>query len=224
MKINIAIDGPSAAGKSTIAKALAKQLHLIHIDSGAMYRAVAYKALQQHIALDDAKGLEQLLKTTKIHFDQAGNIFVDDQDVSHLIRQDQISMAASTVSKMPIVRQYLVYQQQQMAKDLGYIMDGRDIGTVVLKDAAIKIFLSASSLARAKRRYDQNIQNHIETSSLEQIQQEIQKRDEQDANRAISPLKKADDAYEIDSSNLTIQQVIDEILGYMERKGVNVHA
>lgn len=211
MKINIAIDGPSAAGKSTIAKELAKKLNYVHLDTGAMYRCTAYKAIQSHIDLNDEKAISQMLADTEIKMTPEGKIYLDGNEVTNKIRTEEISLAASSVSKHPLVRSDLVSRQKEMAKAKGFIMDGRDIGTVVLKDAEVKIFMVASPLARAQRRYDQDRQNGIPTSDVETIAEKIRQRDYQDTHRAVSPLKKADDAVEIDTSDLTIEEVTDKI-------------
>lgn len=211
MAINIAIDGPSAAGKSTIAKRLAKKLGYVHLDTGAMYRSTAYKAVQNHISLEDEDTVCEMLKHTDVKLTSDGKVFLDDEDVSSVIRTDEISLAASSVSKLGQVRKDLVKRQQEMAADKGFIMDGRDIGTVVLKDAEVKVFMTASPEARAKRRYDQNIADHISTSDIATIAGEIRKRDYQDTHRENSPLVKAADAVEIDTSNMTIEEVTDAI-------------
>ena len=207
MKINIAIDGPGAAGKSTIAKCLAKKLNYVHLDTGAMYRSTAYKALQNHISLEDEEAVCKMLENTKIQLATDGSIFLDGEDVSDKIRTNEISLAASLVSKLANVRRMLVERQQEMAKEKGFIMDGRDIGTVVLKDAEVKIYMTATPMARAKRRYDQNIAKNIPTGSIEEIAREIAERDLQDMTRENSPLKKADDAVEIDTSDMSIEEV-----------------
>ena len=209
MKINIAIDGPGAAGKSTIAKCLAKKLNYVHLDTGAMYRSTAYKALQNHICLEDEEAVCKMLEHTKIQLLTDGSILLDGEDVSDKIRTNEISLAASLVSKLANVRRMLVARQQEMAKEKGFIMDGRDIGTVVLKDAEVKIYMTATPMARAKRRYDQNIAKNIPTGSIEEIAKEIAERDLQDMTRANSPLKKADDAVEIDTSDMSIEEVTD---------------
>ncbi len=211
MRINIAIDGPSAAGKSTIAKALAKKLNYIHLDTGAMYRSTAYKAIQSNISFEDENSLVEMLKNTEITLTPDGKVFLDGEDVSTLIRTDEVSLAASSVSKHPLVRSELVKRQQEMAKAKGFIMDGRDIGTVVLKDAEVKVFMTASAEARATRRYNQDIAMGLPTSDIETITKEIAQRDYQDTHRAASPLKKADDAVEIDTSDMEIQEVVDAI-------------
>jgi len=211
MKINIAIDGPGAAGKSTIAKCLAKKLNYVHLDTGAMYRSTAYKALQNHISLEDEEAVCKMLENTKIQLATDGSIFLDGEDVSDKIRTNEISLAASLVSKLANVRRMLVERQQEMAKEKGFIMDGRDIGTVVLKDAEVKIYMIATPMARAKRRYDQNIAKNIPTGSIEEIAREIAERDLQDMTRENSPLKKADDAVEIDTSDMSIDEVTEYI-------------
>jgi cytidylate kinase len=215
MKINIAIDGPSAAGKSTIADLLAKKLGYIHLDTGAMYRCVALKAKRMGIALDDEKNLCSMLSRTDIAMTPEGNVFLDGEDVSSRIREEDISMAASDVSKQAQVRADLVKRQQEMAQAKGFIMDGRDIGTVVLTDAGVKIFLTASAHARAERRYLQNKAKGI-PSDLKTIEEEIEKRDYQDSHRKNSPLRQAADAVRIDSSDLSIEQVADRILKIAE--------
>lgn len=210
-RINVAIDGPSAAGKSTISDLLAKKLGYVHLDTGAMYRCVALKALQSGIALDDESALTAMLEQTDIRLTPDGKVYLDGNDVSEAIRKDNVSMAASDVSKLKQVRIDLVRRQQQMATAKGFIMDGRDIGTVVLKDAEVKIFMTATAHARALRRFAQNQEKGICTSDLKTIEQEIQKRDDQDTHRANSPLRKADDAVEIDTSDMTIDQVVDTL-------------
>lgn len=216
-KINIAIDGPSAAGKSTISKDIGKKLNYVHLDSGAMYRSAAYKALNKNIALTDEIKLVEMLKDTKIELTVDGKVIVDEKDVSGLIRTEEISMAASNISKLKGVREILVEEQRKMAASKGFIMDGRDIGTVVLKDAEVKIFLTASVEARAMRRYLQDKEAGFDVS-LEALKEEIEKRDYQDTHRENSPLRKADDAIVVDSSNLSIEEVVDVILNIVHEK------
>ena len=218
--INIAIDGPSGAGKSSIAKILAKKLTYTHLDTGSMYRAVAYKAMMNHLDIENEDVIVDMLKDTDIRLTNDGKIYLDDTDVSDMIRTNEISLLASNVSKHAKVRKDLVSRQQKMALNKGVIMDGRDIGTVVLKYAEVKIFLTASTIKRAQRRYLQNQQLNI-ASDLDQLIKEIEQRDYQDTHRAASPLVKASDAIEIDSSDLTIDEVIDKILEIVNRK-VNV--
>ena len=211
MRINIAIDGPSAAGKSTIAKELCKKLGYVHLDTGAMYRCTALKALRKGLAMDDEAGVCKMLEDTVIELTPDGKVFLDGEDVSKAIREDDVSMRASDVSKLQNVRRDLVKRQQEMARAKGFVMDGRDIGTVVLTDAEVKIYMTASARARAMRRYLQNVENGIETSDVETLEAEIKARDEQDMNREFSPLRKADDAIEIDTSDLTIEEVTERI-------------
>lgn len=217
MRYNIAIDGPSASGKSTIAKAIAQKYSLIHIDTGAMYRCIAYYAKQFDLDIDNPVVMEQAVKSSSIEFDNNGKIYLNAQDVSDLIRTEEISWMASTLSKHLGVRQKMVELQQEIAKDKGFILDGRDIGTVVLPDAEVKIFLTASAEARAKRRYLEYI-NKGEDVSYESVYGDIIKRDKQDMSRANSPLKKADDAVEIDSSEMTISDVLETVRCFIEQK------
>lgn len=216
MKINIAIDGPSAAGKSTIAKRCAKLLGYSHLDTGAMYRCVAYKAYQLGIDWEDEIKLGEMIDSTKISFDSNGSVYIDGNDVSIEIRKNEMSMGASNVSKHALVREKLVKMQQEIAKDKGYILDGRDIGTVVLPDAELKIYLIASSEARADRRIKEYIQKGI-SFDRDEVIADIEKRDYQDTHRANSPLRKADDAIEIDSSYLTIDEVVLKIKEKLEQ-------
>ena len=177
-----------------------------------MYRCTGMKAINQGISLEDEKAICAMLKETDIRLTSDGKVYLDGEDVSSSIRKDEISLAASSVSKHPKVRKDLVARQQNMAKAGGFIMDGRDIGTVVLKDAQVKVFMTASAAARAKRRYDQNMALGIPSESLEEITKEIEQRDYQDTHRAASPLVKADDAVEIDTSDMTVEEVCDAIM------------
>ena len=219
MRINIAIDGPSAAGKSTIAKKCAKLLGYSHLDTGAMYRCVAYKAKKEGIDWNDEEKLAEMIKNMKIDFDKNGNVYLDHEDVSQKIRTNDISMGASSVSRHLKVRECLVELQQQIAKNKGYILDGRDIGTVVLKDAELKIYLVASASARAERRIKEYIEKGIDFDR-DEIIKDIERRDYQDTHRKHSPLKKAEDAIEIDSSDLTIDEVVSKIKNELDRLGV----
>ncbi|MDQ0362831.1 (d)CMP kinase [Breznakia pachnodae] len=215
--INIAIDGPSAAGKSTIAKLLAKQLSYIHLDTGAMYRCCAYASLVNKIDLNDIKALEEMMNTIQISFNEKGEVELNGENVADKIRTNEISMRTSTISQYPFVREKLVKIQQDLAKSKGYILDGRDIGTVVLVDAEVKIYMVASVEARAKRRYQEYVNQGIEVD-YNNIYKDIEQRDYQDMNRKVSPLKKADDAIEIDTSQLTIQQVVDKVSSIVLKK------
>lgn len=212
MRINIAIDGPSAAGKSSLADCLAEKLGYVHLNTGSMYRCTAYKALQKEISLDDEDALCAMLAETEMEMKPDGTVLLDGQDVTHALREGEISQAASRVSRLPRVRADLVARQQKMAKAKGYILDGRDIGTVVLKDAELKIFLTASAHARALRRAAQNRKEGIEEVDLDAIEKAIEERDFADSHRAASPLKKAEDAIVIDNSDLTLEETTNRIL------------
>lgn len=215
-KISIAIDGPSASGKSSIAKIVAKKLNYVYIDTGAMYRSVGYYCLKNNIDLKNELAVSEALKNIDITMDNNNIIYLNGCNVSNEIRTDQVSMSASEVSKYQKVREFLVEQQRQMADVGGVILDGRDIGTVVLPDAELKIYQCASVETRAKRRYLENQQRGL-ICDFEKIKKEIEERDYQDMNRKISPLKKADDAILLDTSNLNIDEVVEEVLKLVER-------
>ena len=217
MKINIAIDGPSAAGKSTIAKALAKKLDYVHLDTGAMYRCIAYKSVMQGLDLEDEEKIIEMMKDTVIEMKPDGSIFLDGNKVGNEIRTNEMSMASSKVSMLKGVRAELVALQQKIAENKGIIMDGRDIGTVVLPDAEVKIFLTASAEARAMRRHLEHQEKGI-PSDLNALIEEINQRDYQDTHRANSPLRQAEDAIRVDSSDLTIDEEIDMIYQIVLRK------
>ncbi len=216
-KINIAIDGPSASGKSTIAKRLCKKLDYKHLDTGAMYRCVALEVQKTGIDYNNEAELKEMLENIEIDFSSDGKVFLDGEDVTKAIRTNEISMLASDVSTKLTVRKFLVKMQQKIAKDKGYVMDGRDIGTVVLPDAEVKIYMTASPDTRARRRYLENQERGIK-SNMRALKQEIVERDYQDSHRKHSPLKKADDAIEIDTSEMSIVQVVDEIMKIVEEK------
>ncbi|MDD6005077.1 MAG: (d)CMP kinase [Firmicutes bacterium] len=217
MKINIAIDGPSAAGKSTVAKELAKRLGYTHLDTGSMYRAVAYITKEANIKIDDEEKIVNLINMSNIEISNDNHITVNGKDITEIIRSNEISMAASDVSKLKRVREALVAMQRKIASQKGYILDGRDIGTVVLKDAEVKIYLIASAETRAQRRVLQNKEKGI-PYDYEQILEDIKKRDYQDIHRKESPLKKAEDAIELDSSDMTQEEVILEILDIINKR------
>lgn len=221
MRINIAIDGPSAAGKSTIAKLLASHLGYSYLDTGAMYRCVGYLSKKIGIDENDEDALTEMIHGMKISFDHQQNVYINDENVTLNIRTNEMSMRASNVSKHKNVRAALVALQQEIAKEQGYILDGRDIGTVVLPNAQLKIFMVASCEARALRRMKENQQKGIE-ADYQVILEDIQKRDYQDSHRSNSPLKKADDAIEIDTSDMSIDEVVNMILELVKAKGVKV--
>ena len=217
MKINIAIDGPSAAGKSTIANILADRLGYTHLDTGAMYRAVGYNAIKNGIALDDEENIVKMIESMDLKMNADGSVVLDGVDISNAIRENEISMAASDVSKHKNVRSALVAMQQKICENKGYILDGRDIGTVVLKDAELKIFLTASAESRARRRCLQNEMMGI-PYDYNQILEDIEKRDYQDTHRENSPLTQAKDAIVVDSSDITIDEEISMIMRLIEEK------
>lgn len=213
-KIAIAIDGPAAAGKSTVAKLVAHRLSYIYIDTGAMYRALTLKALQNHIPVNEEEALYQALLHTKIdlqHDVDGQYVFLDEINVTEDIRSQNISNNVSHVSKHARVRYEMVKRQQTLANERGVVMDGRDIGTYVLPNAQVKIFLVASVSERARRRHEENIQKG-HSSNIEELKQEIEQRDLIDSKREASPLLKANDAYEVDTTSLSIDQVAECIL------------
>lgn len=214
--ISVAIDGPSAVGKSTIAKMVAKKENFIYIDTGAMYRCVAYYCLTQKIDLNDEKAVEQAIEHIQIRLTPDNKVYLNDEDVSNQIRQDQVSLGASCVSKYQAVRSFLVDEQRKMAKAGNVILDGRDIGTVVLPNADLKIYQIASVETRAKRRYLENLERGLD-ADLETIKKEIEERDYQDTHREISPLKKAEDAIELDTSSLTLEEVVEQVLTLIQK-------
>ena len=211
--MNIAIDGPAGAGKSTIAKQLAKQLQFIYVDTGAMYRAMALYFLRAGVEAGDETGIQQLCQEVEISIqyqDGEQQVLLNGENVNHEIRKEEVGNMASATSIYPAVRKKLVDLQQKLAASADVIMDGRDIGTCVLPNAEVKIYLTASSLTRAKRRYDELVNKGADCDLLE-IQKDIEERDRRDMTRAISPLKQAEDAVLVDSSELTIEQVIETI-------------
>lgn len=219
-KIQVAIDGPASAGKSTVAKIVAKKLHFIYCDTGAMYRSVTFAALKNHVKLDDDQALKELLKTIKIRFVPAEpeqRVFVNDEEVTQAIRTPEITNNVSLVSAQPSVRAELTKRQQEIAEAGGIVMDGRDIGTTVLPNAEVKIFLVASVHERAVRRFKENQTKGIDTP-LDVLEKEIEERDYKDSHREISPLTQAKDAVLVDTTSLTINQVVDKILEIIDQK------
>lgn len=183
----------------------------VYIDTGAMYRCVGYYCLQNNIDLNNETAVSAILKNIKITMDSNNRVYLNEHDVSDQIRQDEVSMSASLVSSYQDVREFLVKQQRKMSNVGGVILDGRDIGTVVLPDAKLKIYQNASVETRAKRRFLENKKRGL-SADLETIKKDIEQRDYQDMNRKISPLKKADDAIVLDTSNLSIDEVVNEVL------------
>ncbi|MFV0480049.1 MAG: (d)CMP kinase [Anaerorhabdus sp.] len=217
MRINVAIDGPTAAGKGTIAKELAKRLGYQYLDTGAMYRCVAYLSVQNGISLDDESEVLRIIKGMDIRFSGNDEVYLNDENVTKQLRHGNISLGASDVGKLLNVRKEMVKQQQAIAKGKGIVMDGRDIGTVVLPDAEVKIFLTADANTRAERRFLENKQKGIETD-LEVLKKQIVQRDEQDQNRINSPLLQATDALVVDTTDMTIEEVVDTIEKIIQNK------
>lgn len=219
MNIAIAIDGPAGAGKSTIAKLAAKELSFIYVDTGALYRAIGLSAQRNNIGSKDAEKILFMLENTKIElaFNEKGEqvVLLNGEDVSAYIRTPEISMYASDVSAIPEVRAFLLDLQRNMAKTNNVIMDGRDIGTVVLPDAKIKIFLTASAEVRAKRRYDELIEKGMDVK-YDDILQDVITRDYNDSHREIAPLKPADDSVIVDTSDLNLEQSVEKLISIMK--------
>lgn len=217
--INVAIDGPAGAGKSTIAKAAAKELGFIYVDTGALYRAVAYNAVKTG-AIDDEQKIIDMLDSTKVELKYVNGVqavYLNGKDVSAFIRTPEISMGASKVSAIPQVRAFLLNLQREIASTNNVIMDGRDIATVVLPNADVKIFLFASPECRAERRYKELIEKG-ESVSFDDVLKDVNQRDYQDSHREIAPLKPSDDSIMADTSELTLQESIDLIVNTIKEK------
>lgn len=210
-KINIAIDGPAGAGKSTVAKLVAEKLEFIYIDTGAMYRALTLKAIENKVDLKNEKELTDLLTNTTIELTTTARVFLDEEDVSEQIRSLEVTNSVSFVASHSSVRFEMLDRQRSMAQNGGTVMDGRDIGTAVLPNAQVKVFLSATVDERARRRYEENVAKGFSTN-FEQLKQEIALRDKRDSERETAPLKKAKDAIEIDTTHLSIDEVVSSIL------------
>ena len=218
--IAVAIDGPAGAGKSTLARAAAKKLSFIYADTGALYRSIALNTVRNNIDVSDSVSIEKMLEKTEIELkfiNDEQRVFLNGEDVSDKIRTSEISMAASAISALPAVRSFLLELQRELARKNNVIMDGRDIGTVVLPNAQVKIFLTASPECRAKRRYDEYIANGKQ-ENYEEILESIKQRDYNDSHRAIAPLKAADDAVLVDTSDDTPQQSVERIVKIIEEK------
>lgn len=220
MIYNIAIDGPAGAGKSTIARRVAKELSFIYVDTGAMYRAMALYLLRRKVNRDDTEQIGNICQDAEISIEyQNGEqiVLLNGENVNSYLRTEEVGNMASVSSAVPRVREKLLSLQRKLAKDMSVVMDGRDIGTTILPDADVKIYLTASSLTRARRRYLE-LQEKGTVCNLDDIQKDIEERDQRDMNREISPLRQAKDAVLVDSSDLTIQQVVDRILQIFRSK------
>ncbi|MFY4775961.1 (d)CMP kinase [Metabacillus sp. RGM 3146] len=218
-KLSIAIDGPAAAGKSTVAKIIAEDMSYIYIDTGAMYRSLTYKAIHEGIDLESEEKLVQLLSRLNIKLVPGAvqSVYINEENVTEAIRTSAVSNQVSIVSMHSLIRQEMVKRQREMAADGGVVMDGRDIGTHVLPDADIKIFLLASVEERSKRRHEENLSKGYE-SNIEQLMEEIARRDKLDSEREVSPLRKAEDAVEINTTSLTIEEVAEKIKELIHEK------
>ena len=219
-KYNIAIDGPAGSGKSTVAKLLANDCHILYLDTGAMYRACALAALRAGIDVADEVQVCELMRDlalSVVYRDGVQHTLLADEDVSALLRSPEVSMAASTISRHPSVRLKMVEKQREIAGKMSCVLDGRDIGTFVLPDADFKFYLTASPEVRAKRRYDEMVARG-EQVDFEALKRDIAARDEQDSTRALAPLKKADDAILIDTSDMTVDEVLDTLKRKMQEK------
>ena len=212
----IAIDGPAGAGKSTMAKALAERLSIDYIDTGAMYRAVALKLLKTGVDYEDGDALEKLLKGTDVDY-CGGRVYLNGEDVSSVIRTPEVSDMASKSSAVPAVRDKLGELQMAIAKKRSVIMDGRDIGTVIIPDAEFKFYLNASSRIRAYRRVCEMREKGVDCD-LDSVEQEIKERDYRDSHRDYHPLRKADDAVEIDTSDMKISEVVEKMMEIINEK------
>jgi cytidylate kinase len=220
-RLIIAIDGPSGAGKSTVARALAKRLGYIYIDTGAMYRAVALRAKEKGIGTEDEPVLSRLASSLEMTFvtgPRGARVLCDGEDVTEAIRSPDISLLASDISQKGGVREALVQMQREMGRKGGVVLEGRDIGTAVFPAADVKFYLDADSKERAKRRFEELRRKGV-TVNFEETLEEVNQRDRNDMSRALSPLKKAEDAIEIDSTNLSVTQVVETMIQRVREKG-----
>ncbi|MEO5292044.1 (d)CMP kinase [Limosilactobacillus sp. WILCCON 0053] len=222
--LQVAIDGPASSGKSTVAKIIAKRFGYVYCDTGAMYRSVTWAALENGINVNDTKQVIDLARRIKITFEPGQpdqRVFVDGHEVTKDIRTEKIAANVSAVAAIPEVRAQMVEQQRQIAQAGGIVMDGRDIGTTVLPNAQVKVFLVASAHERARRRYEENLQKGLATQSLDELEAAIKLRDQKDSTRKVSPLTQAKDAILIDTTSLTIDQVVDEISALIKKNQDN---
>ena len=222
--LQVAIDGPASSGKSTVAKIIAKRFGYVYCDTGAMYRSVTWAALENGIDVSDTKQVIDLARRIKITFEPGQpdqRVFVDGHEVTKDIRTEKIAANVSAVAAIPEVRAQMVEQQRQIAQAGGIVMDGRDIGTTVLPDAQVKVFLVASAHERARRRYEENLQKGLATQSLDELEAAIKLRDQKDSTRKVSPRTQAKDASLIDTTSLTIDQVVDEISALIKKNQDN---
>lgn len=220
MPLTVAMDGPVGAGKSTIADVVAQRLGILHLDTGAMYRAVGLSALRRGIQLNDEAALEKLcgeIELAVAYHAEGMHIFVDGEDVTGMIRTEEVSMATSTVSKIAGVRRAMVAMQRKLAAETPMLLDGRDIGTRVLPDAPVKIYLTADAEERARRRWKQLKEKGTEVP-YEQVLEDLRRRDDQDMNRTVDPLRPAEDAVIVDTTGLTFDESVEKILAVIKER------
>ncbi len=218
--LQVAIDGPASAGKSTVAKLVAKRFGYVYCDTGAMYRSVTLAALQKGINVKDQAAVTKVAQAIQITFkpgEPEQRVFIDGQEVTEAIRSNEVNANVSVVAAVPAVRKEMVAQQRKIAEAGGIVMDGRDVGTTVLPDAEVKIFLVASAYERARRRFEENKQKGIATTTLAELQAAIERRDKLDSEREVSPLTQAEDAIRLDSTHLSIEEVVDEISAIIKK-------
>lgn len=218
--INVAIDGPSGAGKSSICRAAAKKLGFIHVDTGALYRSIAYSVIKNDVDINDEKAMSSLLDTTNIEIEfkeGAQYVILNGEDISDMIRTEQVSVMASDISKLPAVRSFLLGLQRKLAESRNVLMDGRDIGTVVLPNADVKIFLTASAEKRAERRYKELLAKN-ENIEYNNVLEKLIKRDYQDSHREIAPLKASEDSIYVDTSDLSFEESVAKIIDIIEAR------
>ncbi|HHV95486.1 MAG TPA: (d)CMP kinase [Clostridiaceae bacterium] len=219
--ISIAIDGPAGAGKSTVAKAISKKLGIIYLDTGAMYRTVALKAIKENVDSLDREKLSNIVKNINMEIrfiDNQQHMFLDNEDVTEKIRTPEVSIGASNVGTIPEVRLKMAELQRKFAEKHNVVMEGRDIGSFVLPNATLKIFLTATLEKRAERRYKELIEKGTTGISMEDVKRDIEYRDKNDSSRSLAPLIKAPDAIEIETTNLTVEEVVDKIIYNMSQR------
>lgn len=222
MSFVVAVDGPAGAGKGTITKLVGEKLGLVNIDTGATFRCVALSMIQKNVKMEEEEKIQEILDNINIEMNSNGKIFLNGEEVTHRIRENGVNNLVSPVSTLQIVRNKLLEIQRNIAKGKNVIMEGRDIGTVVFPNADVKIYLDATAEERAKRRVLQNKEKGIE-SSYEEVLNGIKDRDKRDTTRKIAPLKKAEDAIYLDSTNLNIEQVVEKIIKIINEKRVNIN-
>lgn len=217
MSLIVAIDGPAGSGKGTITKKIGEKLGLINIDTGAMFRCVTLNMIQEKVTLEEEEKIKEILKNIKIDLKENEEVFLNGINVSQKIREEEVTKMVSPVSVLPMVREKMLILQREMAKGKNVIMEGRDIGTVVFPNANVKIYLDASPEERARRRVKQNQEKGME-SSYEEVLKNIMERDKRDLSREIAPLKQAEDAIYIDTSDMTIDEVVDKMVEIIQEK------